>query len=129
MIKSNLKLGDILIKQGLLKPEQLDYALEEQKKEGAKLGEVLVNMEFVTEEDIASALSKQLGVLHASIEKGLLRPNVHQGLEKLITSEYAEYHKILPLSKHLNTMTIAMIDPLDLITIDDVMKMIHVQKK
>ncbi len=123
MIKSNLKLGDILIKQGLLKSEQLDRALKEQQEKGGKLGEVLVSMEIVTEQDIARALSKQLGVLHASIEKGLLRPNLHQGLEKLIPLDYARFRKILPLSKHLNTMTVAMVDPLDLITIDDVMKM------
>lgn len=123
MIKSNLKLGDILIKQGLLKQEQLEYALEEQEKKGGKLGEVLVTMEFVSEKDIASALSKQLGVLHASIEKGLLRPNLHQGLEKVIPHDYARFRKVLPLSKHLSTMTVAMVDPLDLITIDDIMKM------
>ncbi|MCG2712782.1 MAG: Flp pilus assembly complex ATPase component TadA [Candidatus Omnitrophica bacterium] len=123
MIKSNLKLGDILIKQGLLKQEQLNYALEEQEKKGGKLGEVLSVLEFVSEQDIASALSKQLGVLHASIEKGLLRPNLHQGLEKLIPHDYARSRKILPLSKHLNTMTVAMADPLDLIAIDDIMKM------
>ncbi|MCK4993659.1 MAG: Flp pilus assembly complex ATPase component TadA [Candidatus Omnitrophica bacterium] len=123
MIKSNLKLGDILIKQELLKKEQLEYALEEQGKKGGKLGEVLVTMEFVSETDIASALSKQLGVLFASLEKGLLRPNLHQGLEKIIPHDYARFHKVLPLSKHLNTMTVAMVDPLNLITIDDLMKM------
>ena len=73
MIKSNLKLGDILIKQGLLKQEQLKVALQEQQRSGGKLGQVLVNMNFVSDKDIASALSKQLGVLHASMEKGLLR--------------------------------------------------------
>jgi len=123
MIKSNLKLGDILIKQGLLKQEQLNYALEEQNKKGGKLGEILVKLEFVSEHDIASTLSKQLGILHASQEKGLLRPNLHQGLEKLVPQEYARFHKVLPLSKHLNTITVAMVDPLDLIAIDDLMKM------
>ncbi len=123
MIKSNLRLGDILIKQDLLKQEQLESALLEQKEKGGKLGEVLVSMEFVSEEDIASTLSKQLGILHASIEKGLLRPNLHQALEKVIPHDYASFRKVLPLSKHLNTMTVAMVDPLDLITIDDVMKM------
>ncbi|MCG2704003.1 MAG: Flp pilus assembly complex ATPase component TadA [Candidatus Omnitrophica bacterium] len=123
MIKSNLKLGDILVKQGLVTEEQLGFALQEQEKSGGKLGEVLIKKEFVTEKDIAGALSKQLGVLHASLEKGLLRPNLHQGLEKLIPQDYARFKKILPLSKHLNTMTVAMVDPLDLITIDDIMKM------
>lgn len=123
MIKSNLKLGDILVTQGLLTQEQLSFSLEEQTKMGGKLGEVLVKKEFVSEKDIASALSKQLGILHASIEKGLLRPNLHQGLEKMISLDYARMHKVLPLSKHLNTVTIAMVDPLDLMSIDDVMKM------
>ena len=123
MIKSNLKLGDILIKQELLKQGQLNFALEEQQKKGGKLGEVLVTMGFVSEKDIASALSNQLGILHASIEKGLLRPNLHQELEKFVPLDYAKFRKILPLSKHLNTISVAMVDPLDLITIDDVMKM------
>jgi len=123
MIKSNLKLGDILINQGLLTKEQLSLALDSQKKEGGKLGEILLKQDFVTDKDIAQALSKQLGVLYASTDKGLLRPNLHQGLEKMIPQDYARFHKVLPLSKHLNTITIAMVDPLDLISIDDVMKM------
>ncbi|MBI4845354.1 MAG: Flp pilus assembly complex ATPase component TadA [Candidatus Omnitrophica bacterium] len=123
MIKSNLKLGDILVKQGLLTEEQLKFVLDEQKQTGEKVGELLIKKQFVTETDIANALSKQLGILHASLSKGLMRPNLHQGLEKLILPEYANMHKVLPLSKHLNTLTVAMVDPLDLITIDDIMKM------
>lgn len=123
MIKSNLKLGDLLVKAGLLTKEQLEEALEEQKENGGKLGEILVKKNFVAEKDIAEALSQQLGILFASAERGLLRPNLHQELEKLVPQDYAEFHKVLPLSKHLNTITIAMADPLNLITIDDVMKM------
>lgn len=123
MIKSNLKLGDILIKQGLLSEEQLVAVLDEQKESGVKLGEILIQKKIVSEKDIAGALSKQMGILFASIEKGLLRPNLHQELEKLIPEDYARYHRTLPLSRHSNTITIAMVDPLDIMTIDDVMKM------
>ncbi|MFH1459825.1 MAG: ATPase, T2SS/T4P/T4SS family [Candidatus Omnitrophota bacterium] len=123
MIKSNLKLGDILVKEGLLKKEQLDSVLNEQKEVGGKLGEILIVKNFVKESDIAEALSRQLGIMHASSKKGLLRPNLHQELEKMIPMDYARYHRVLPLSKHINTITVAMVDPLDLMTTDDIMKM------
>ncbi len=123
MLKSNLKLGDILIKAGLLNESQLQVALTAQKETGEKLGVILVQKKLVTEEAICSALSKQLGILFATSDKGLLRPNLYQGLEKLIPQDYALYHKVLPLSRHLDNITIAMVDPLDLIAIDDVMKM------
>jgi len=123
MIKSNQKLGEILKKQGLLTDIQLEQALEEQKRKGGKLGTILIKMGLVNEDAFAEALGKQLGILHASLKKGTLRPTLYQGLEKLVTEEYAKQHKVLALSKHLNTLTIAMCDPLDLIAIDDLMKM------
>ncbi|MFH2145808.1 MAG: ATPase, T2SS/T4P/T4SS family [Candidatus Omnitrophota bacterium] len=123
MIKSNLKIGEILKKQQLITDEQIEKALLEQQKKGGRLGDVFVRLGFVTEDDIANALSKQLGILYASLKKGTLRPTFYQGLEKMIPEEYARMHKIIPLSKHLNTLTIAMTDPLDLICVDDVMKM------
>lgn len=123
MIKSNQKIGDILKKQGLLTEEHLVKALQEQKKNGGRLGTILVEMGFTTEDNLAQALAKQLGILHASLLKGTLRPTQYQGLEKMVTDGYAKQHKILPLSKHQSTLTIAMCDPLDLIVIDDLMKM------
>ncbi|MCP4649323.1 MAG: Flp pilus assembly complex ATPase component [PVC group bacterium] len=123
MIKSELKLGDILKKQNLLTELDLQRALAEQKRKGGKLGEILVEMGIVTDKDIAVALAKQLRVMFVDMEKGLLKPNIHQGLEKLIPEEYAKEHYILPLSKHGQSLTVAMIDPLDLMTIDDIMKM------
>lgn len=123
MIKSELKVGEVLKKAGLLTEDQLKIALEEQNKKGGRFGEVLIRLQFVTEDQMALALAKQLGIMHASAEKGLLRPNLHQGLDKLIPEGYAIAHAILPISKHLNSLTIAMIDPLDLMTIDDMAKM------
>ncbi|MCM8813671.1 MAG: Flp pilus assembly complex ATPase component TadA [Candidatus Omnitrophica bacterium] len=123
MIKSDLKLGDILVNQGIISTEQLRTALAEQSEKGGKVGEILVNSGVVNEKDIAMALSKQFGILYASLEKGLLRPNLHQELEKLIPEEYARMRAVLPLSKHLRTVTIAVVDPLDLIVTDDIMKM------
>ena len=123
MIKSELKLGDILKNQKLIIEEQLQQALLEQKATGKKLGQVLMQMKIVTEKDIAMALSKQLAIMFVDRETGLLRPNMHQSLEKLIHEDYSIEHSVLPLSKHSDSLTVAMIDPLDLMTIDDIMKL------
>ncbi|MBU0744538.1 MAG: Flp pilus assembly complex ATPase component TadA, partial [Gammaproteobacteria bacterium] len=123
MIKSDLRLGELLIKEGLISDEQLKQALAQQKRSGGKLGEILIQLYFVSESQIAGTLSKQLGIVYASMDKGLLTPNVHQNLDQLIPEEYARKHFVLPLSRHENNLTVAMHDPLDLIVIDDLSKM------
>ena len=57
-----IRLGDLLIQQGLLTDEQLKFALEEQKRSGRKLGRIVVESSFVTEEAISQALARQLQV-------------------------------------------------------------------
>ncbi len=123
MLKPRLKLGELLLKQNKITQEQLDKSLAFQKEKGCKLGEALIQLEAVTEQEIASALADQLNILYADAEKGLLRPNMHQGLEKLISEDYARGHIVLPLSRHGQSVTVAMADPLDLLCVDDLMKM------
>ncbi|RKY37629.1 MAG: hypothetical protein DRP78_00570 [Candidatus Omnitrophota bacterium] len=123
MIKLELKLGDILLKQNIITQGDIENALNEQKNTNDKLGDILIKAGVCTETDIAIALSKQLGILFVSIAKGLLVPNIYQELEKLIPENYARYHRVVPLSRYLHRITVAFVDPLDLITIDDIMKM------
>ena len=66
ILKHGDKLGQILIKTGLITPEQLAKALEVQKGTTKRIGEVLVEIGLLTEKDIAAALSKQLGIPYAS---------------------------------------------------------------
>lgn len=123
MIKSNLKLGEILQQEGLITTDQLQEALELQKKDKCRLGEALVKIKVVTEREIALALSKQLGVLYASRERGLLRPSLFQDLEKLVPEDFSRLYKVLPLSRHLNSLTVACVDPFDLLMMDNLTKM------
>lgn len=123
MKKSRDKLGEILLKEKIITEEEFQKALEVQKKEKAKLGEILVNLGLVSEKDIVVALAKQLSIPYASYSKGLLRPTKGQGFSKLIPEEYARKHILLPISKHLNSLTVAFVDPLDLITIDSLRHM------
>ena len=123
MRKSKDKLGQILLNEKIVTEEQLKKAVEVQKKEGAKLGDVLVNLGLVSEKDIVIALAKQLAIPYASYSKGLLKPAEGQDLEKLIPEEYARRYMLLPISRHLDSLTIAFVDPLDLIAIDNLRHM------
>ena len=123
MKKSREKLGQILLKEGLITEEQLEKALELQKKEGARLGETLVSLGIVTEKDIVITMAKQLSIPYASYTKGLLKPAENQDLAKLIPEDYSRRNMLLPISRHINSLTVAFLDPLDLITIDNLKRM------
>jgi type IV pilus assembly protein PilB len=123
MKKSKDKLGQILLNENIITEEQLEKALDVQKKEGSKLGDILISLGIVSEKDIAMAVAKQLSIPYVSYSKGLLKPAEGKELSKLVPEEYARRHMILPLSKHMNSLTVAFVDPLDLITIDNLRHM------
>lgn len=117
------KLGEILIKEGIISQAQLDEAIKAQAKEGGRLGEILLKMGIATEEDIVVALGKQLNLPYVSIGSGLLKPATDQTLDIVISKEFALKNLVLPLSKTMNSLTCAIIDPLDVILIDNLRKM------
>ncbi|MBD3264830.1 MAG: type II secretion system protein GspE [Candidatus Omnitrophica bacterium] len=117
------KLGDILISEGIITEKQLKEAINLQQKDGGKLGEVLVKLGYVNEEQIAIALSKQLSIPYVSLASGKLKPTPDQNLEELIPHNFAIRNIVLPLSRSLNSLTVVIFDPLDLILIDNLKKM------
>ncbi len=119
MLKTTEKLGEILIRSGLVTGEQLAKALEVQRGTTKRIGEILVELGLTTEVDITAALSRQLGIPHASSASGLLMPQKGEGLELLIPEEFSRQHLVLPLSRTLNSLTVACVNPLDLIMMDN----------
>ena len=119
ILKQASKLGEILMKAGVLTEEQLAKALEMQRGTTKHLGELLVELNLVSEIDITTALSKQLGIPHATRASGLLNPVKGEGLEQLIPEEFARQHGVLPIARHMNALTVACVNPLDLIAIDN----------
>lgn len=117
-----IRLGDILISEGIITEKQLKEAIAFQAKEGGKLGEILIKLNYVSDEQIVIALSKQLAIPYISLVSGKLAPAIDQGLEVLIPQEFAMKNVILPLSRNLNSLTVVMFDPLDLILIDNLKK-------
>ncbi|TRZ48984.1 type II secretion system protein GspE, partial [bacterium] len=117
-----LKLGEILISEGLLNATQLEKAIRVQEQEGGRLGEILVKLGMVKEDQLVAALGKQLKGPYFSLGTGMLKPAVDQDLQQLIPRDFALKNFVLPLSRTLKSLTVAMADPLDLILIDNLKK-------
>jgi type IV pilus assembly protein PilB len=122
MRKSKLKLGEILINEGLINQAQLDEALRFQKLSGRTIGDILVDRGFAKEEDLANALAKQLDIPFVSIKDSSLQPSKEDALEKIIPQSFARSQLVLPLSRHLKSLTVALANPLDLLAIDNLKK-------
>ncbi|MBF0521845.1 MAG: type II/IV secretion system protein [Candidatus Omnitrophica bacterium] len=115
-----LKLGQLLLKKGLVTEQQIEEAIATQKKEGGRVGEILVAKGYLSEENMVSALGNQLGIPYYSSDKPeILNPNPDQDLDKIISNDFARKNNVLPLSKHMNSLTCAVNDPLDLMLLDN----------
>jgi type IV pilus assembly protein PilB len=112
----SVRLGELLTKASLITQDQLKEALKLQKETGGKLGETLIKLGFVAEEDITECLSQQFGV--PSIN--LAHFEIDAGVIKLLPAEVARKYNILPVNKTGATITIAMADPTNVFAMDDI---------
>jgi type IV pilus assembly protein PilB len=117
------KLGEILVKQNLITQEQLDKAIAVQRQENGRIGEILIKLGIIKEQDLVAALGKQLSLPYAQRSSNILIPQQEQGLQDLIPKDFAQRNLVLPLSRNLNSLTVAVFDPLDLILVDNLKKM------
>ncbi|MDD5255178.1 MAG: ATPase, T2SS/T4P/T4SS family [Candidatus Omnitrophica bacterium] len=117
-----LRLGELLIKEGVITQAQLDQAIRVQRQEGGRLGEILVRLGFLKEDQAVAALGKQLNIPYFSLGSDL-KPAMDQNLSDIIPKEFAIKNTVLPLSHTLGSLTVAMFDPLDLILIDNLRKL------
>lgn len=111
-------LGEMLVAGGLIKEDQLKRALDEQKMRGGKLGEVLVDLGFISEHTIATFLGRQLHIPFIEIEKQL----VDADSVKLISGDMARRLSAIPIYKDKEALVVAMADPLNIFGVDDVQK-------
>jgi type IV pilus assembly protein PilB len=110
------RLGEILVKDSLISPDQLKQALEYQKKSGGRLGTCLVKLGLVSDDDITAVLSRQYGVPSINLKFYEVDPAVI----KLVPQETAVRYQIVPLSRVGSTLTIAMTDPTNVFAMDDI---------
>jgi type IV pilus assembly protein PilB len=110
------KLGEILIRQNLLTPDQLKEAVEYQRRNNLGLTASLVHLGAVSEQQITSALSKQYGV--PSIDFSTVE--IDENVTRLVPREVAQKYCVVPVSRRGATLTLAMADPANVYAMDDI---------
>lgn len=116
--RRKVRIGDILINEGLISQEALDRALDLQKVQKKKLGEILVSEGFLTEEAMADALHHQLGIDRVELN-GIVIP---EEITALFDSDLLKKYRAMPVMydpRNLNVIRVAMADPMDMLALDD----------
>lgn len=113
---TNLKLGQILIKSGVLSEEQLSDALIKQKATHLRLGEILLESNYITEMEMIHSLTQQLSIPYVDLST----IQIDGTLCSTIPENMAQSHLIVPLKREGSVLTVALADPLDYNTMNDV---------
>ena len=114
--RTGKKLGEILLKSGLITEQQLQRALDFQRGEGGLLGEILVKLGYVNERDIVQALTVQYGFPYIPLENYDLKKEIAAVLPENVARQYG----IVPIDVMGDILTIAMSNPLNDKAIEDV---------
>ena len=110
------KLGDILVREGLITLEQLKKALQEQKSSGMRLGYTLVKLGFIEETEVTKMLARQYRMPAVDLSRFEVDPKIL----KLIPPDIATKHVVLPLKREGRTLTVAIADPNNVAAIEDI---------
>lgn len=113
------RLGDILRERGLLTDDELRLALERQRESGEKLGEALIKLGFISPDDIADALSEHLRIPRVDFK----RRYVSSDVVRLVPESIIREQQVLPIEQEGNFLSVAMVDPLNIMIIDDLQRL------
>jgi MSHA biogenesis protein MshE len=115
-----IRLGDVLIQQKLISQEQLKFVLEQQRRNGRKLGRLLVENGFVTDEQICDGLARQFGIPYINLKFFNLQPDIALKLPET----YARRHRAIVLEERKGGFLVGVADPSDLFTFDELMRVL-----
>jgi len=111
-----VRLGDLLIENGLITEAQLKVALNESKKSGKKLGETLIDLDYIDENTIINVLSEQLGIDKVTTE------DIHfeKPLKEILPEKLARKFKVVPVDFKDNEIIVATNDPTNIFMLDEI---------
>jgi MSHA biogenesis protein MshE len=115
-----IRLGDLLVQQKLISQDQLKFGLEQQKRSGRKLGRVLVDNAFVTEENISEALAKQLNIPYINLKYY----HINLELVRMLPENQARRFRAIVLEERNGMLLIGMADPTDLSAFDEITRIV-----
>lgn len=110
------QLGELLIERKVISQKQLEKALKVQEEQGGLIGEILVALDFVKEEDIAQALTAQYGFPYLPLANYEIDAEVIKMVPENVASQYC----LIPVDKIANNLTVAMCNPLNIQAVEDI---------
>lgn len=118
--REKLRLGDVLVQQQLISAEQLAQALEQQRATGKKLGRLLIDAGLITEEALAHGLARQLRVAVVNLKSFPLKSET----VRLLAESPARRHRAIVLEDKGEQLLVGFVDPLDLVAYDDLTRLL-----
>jgi len=109
------RLGELLLRDQIISPEQLQRAQEESRKSGDRLGNALIKTGAIPEEDLTQFLSKQYGVPAVNLAEFDIDPEVIS----LVPKDVATRHRVVPVNRAGSSLIVAIADPSNILAIDD----------
>ncbi len=114
--RKKIRLGDLLVEKGLITDEQLQLALQEQKKLGRKLGNTLIELGMIDEESMLTLLSRQLGIPLIDLNNF----NFNEEVIRNLSESMARRYRAIVLEDRPNDFLVGMADPTDLYALDEI---------
>lgn len=117
--RKRLRLGELLLENNLITEEQLNIALEEQKAKGIKLGEAIIGLGYVTQDAINDLLCQQLNIDFVDLRK----IEIDDSIARMVGEKVARKYMLLPFAlddRQANVIKVAMEDPMNIMAIDDI---------
>ncbi|MBI5910454.1 MAG: type II/IV secretion system protein [Betaproteobacteria bacterium] len=115
-----IRIGNLLVQEKLISQEQLGLALDQQKRSGRKLGRVLIENGFATEEGISETLAKQLKIPYLNLK----HYNINLAVARAMPEMQARRFRALLLEDKVSTYLVAMADPTDLFAFDEIVRLL-----
>ena len=123
LVPRRKKIGEILVGKGLITAEQLSKFLRSQRETSKPLGQLLLEEEIITRDELTAVISEQLGIPHIWIRKGLVDPRIVHILPK----EKALHFEVIPMFRVNNVLTLATSDPHAFFVFDEVSKITNLE--
>jgi len=118
-------LGELLLEEGLINEKQLQAALQTQREKGGMLGQILVDMGVLDQDDVLLALGHQAGMEVVDLDN----LQIPEDVIRRVSPTIADIYQIVPISFEKNTLTVAMANPLHVNTLDDLRFMLDCDVK
>ena len=117
--RKRIRVGDLLVEAGAITEDQLQQALEKQKEDGGRIGNVIMSMGFISKELLITVLTTQMGIEYCEIRS----VQIDEAVLNLIPDNLVAKYRAVPVcfdENNPNILKVAMADPMDLTAVDDI---------